>query len=109
MKLSSGKVVVAFFGMVASLVQAYQEVMPDYSVGGDNWSDTIEGAELCSEGKEQSPIDLSLIEIEVSDKMELNGYGYTDFTVVKDAIGMPTHRVNVNDGEFIQNLHDGKK
>ncbi len=39
----------------------------------------IEGAELCSSGNEQSPIDLNLTEIMVSDKMELNGYGYTDF------------------------------
>ena len=52
---------------------------------------------------------MSLDEIKVSDMMEINGYGYTDFSVVKSSIGMPTHSVEVKEGEFILNLHDGKK
>ena len=83
--------------------------MPSYEMNGEDWGDNIPGASLCSTGREQSPIDLNLVEIEVSDKMELNGYGYTDFGVPKDQIGLPTSKINVADGEFILNLYDGKK
>ena len=41
--------------------------------------------------------------------MELNGYGYLDFTVLKSDIKLPSFETNVTDGEFILNLFDGKK
>lgn len=41
--------------------------------------------------------------------MELNGYGYLDFTVMKSEILLPTYETNVTDGEFILNLFNGKK
>ena len=45
----------------------------------------------------------------VSDKMEVNGYGYLDFRVDKSEIEVPGYHIPVTDGEFILNLHDGKK
>ena len=56
---------------------------PSYKQKGRDWAETVDDAELCGKGREQSPIDLTLEQIEVSDKMEINGYGYVDFTATK--------------------------
>ena len=60
----------------------------DYRRQGKDWgyrgNDRDEA--LCRFGSEQSPIDLTLEQIDVSDKMEINGYGYVDFTVTKQQI-----------------------
>ena len=69
----------------------------------------MKGADLCSTGKEQSPIDLSTREFNLSDKMELNGYGYLDFAAKRNQIEAKDLQVKVNDGEFILNLFDGRK
>lgn len=41
--------------------------------------------------------------------MEINGYGYKDFIVSKSDLQMPSFQINVDEGEFILNLADGKK
>ena len=41
--------------------------------------------------------------------MEINGYGYRDFSVNKSGIQMPSYQIDVDEGEFILNLADGKK
>ena len=46
------------------------EYSADYSLAGENWGDTVPGAELCDVGKEQSPIELRLSESTYSSKME---------------------------------------
>ena len=55
----------------------------NYWKQGRDWADLYPGADLCRDGKEQSPIDLNLEEIMVTDKMEINGYGYVDFVTTK--------------------------
>ena len=52
-----------------------------YKKMGDDWADTVPGADLCKSGLEQSPINLDLTTIMVSDMMEINGYGYSDFQI----------------------------
>jgi len=47
----------------------------DYRKNGADWHD------LCSEGKEQSPINLSVNGSSVSDKMQIKGFNYYDFPV----------------------------
>lgn len=76
---------------------------------GRDWAEIYPGAELCRSGKEQSPIDLKFDENMVSDKMEINGYGYVDFVSTKQDIALPCFEVPVEEGEFILNLYDGKK
>lgn len=76
---------------------------------GRDWADLYPGADLCRDGKEQSPIDLNLEEIMVTDKMEINGYGYVDFVTTKQMIALPCLEIPVDEGEFILNLFDGKK
>ena len=60
---------------------------------------------------EQSPINITPTsqDIEFSDKMEINGYGYEDFNVSKKNIIMPSYITPVSEGEFILNLYDGRK
>ena len=60
----------------------------DYRRQGKDWGYKGDGKDeaLCRFGKEQSPIDLTFEQIDVSDKMEINGYGYVDFTVTKQQI-----------------------
>ena len=41
--------------------------------------------------------------------MELNGYGYEDFSVQMGGIKMPSYEIMVTEGEFILNLQDGRK
>ena len=41
--------------------------------------------------------------------MEINGYGYMDFTVLKSSIEPPSYRIPVEEGLFILNLHDGRE
>ena len=48
----------------------------DYTNKGEDWADTVENAQMCRSGREQSPIDLSTEVFNVSDKMQINGYGY---------------------------------
>ena len=81
----------------------------DYTNQGRDWADIYPDAELCRSGKEQSPIDLIEDETIDTDKMEINGYGYVDFTAQKAQIGLPCLEIPVEDGEFILNLFDGKK
>jgi len=76
---------------------------------GRDWADIYPGAELCRNGKEQSPIDLRVDDTVVTDKMEINGYGYVDFVTTKERIAMPCLEIPVEEGEFILNLFDGKK
>ena len=40
--------------------------------------------------------------------MELNGYGYLDFTAKRSDIELPYFKTAVTDGEFILNLYDGR-
>ena len=80
----------------------------DYEMSGEDWGE-LEGAEICATGKEQSPIDLSTREFEISETMELNGYDYIDFTAYKADIKLPTYETAVEEGEFILNLFNGKK
>ena len=47
----------------------------NYKSNGDDWGETYA---LCSNGKEQSPIDLNEGATE-NDKMEINGYGYMNY------------------------------
>ena len=49
----------------------------DYKENGRNWHD------LCREGREQSPIDLTVKKSSKSDKMQVMGYNYYDFPVNK--------------------------
>ena len=80
-----------------------------YEKMGDDWADTVQGASLCNTGKEQSPIDLDLGTIMVSDMMEINGYGYSDFQIESSQMTLPTFTCTVSQGEFILNLQNGKK
>mmetsp|Transcript_17928 Transcript_17928/g.24082 ORF Transcript_17928/g.24082 Transcript_17928/m.24082 type:complete len:85 (-) Transcript_17928:492-746(-) len=45
----------------------------------------------------------------VSESMELNGYEFEDFEVRKSSIHMPDFKTQVEQGELILNLYDGKK
>ena len=85
------------------------DVSFDYSNRGEDWAETVKGAELCKIGREQSPIALDYKNVSYSDKMELNGYGYTDFKASKTDIQLPLFKVQLDEGEFILNLYDGKK
>lgn len=64
---------------------------------------------MCSTGLEQSPIDLSTVDFQLSDKMELNGYGYEDFRATRSGVAEITYETEVTNGEFILNLWDGRK
>ena len=56
----------------------------NYKKDGEDWGDTVADAEMCRIGTEQSPIDINSTsrDIKLSDKMELNGYGYVDFKLL---------------------------
>ena len=62
----------------------------DYSKKGANWGDKVP---LCKEGKEQSPIDLFTDKASYSGDMEINGYGYKDFSAPKDKVVITTEKV----------------
>lgn len=69
----------------------------------------MKGASLCEIGEEQSPIKLTKIDTQYTNKMQVNGYGYEDFFVSKDMIKLPTHQIDIDSGEFILNLFCGRK
>ena len=41
--------------------------------------------------------------------MEINGYGYVDFTTTRNQFGLPCFLTKIDEGEFILNLYNGKK
>ena len=106
-----GRCVTAAAGIVLAPLSeaALSDEIPPYTDEGRDWDRVVDGAEICGRGKEQSPIDLATEEVYLSQKMELNGYGYENFNAVKSDISLPTYRVLVDSGEFILNLYDGKK
>lgn len=88
-----------------------EDKVVSYANKGADWAATRDDAEFCGIGLEQSPINIVPLsqEIEFSDMMEINGYGYEDFNVGKDDIEMPSYVTPVSEGEFILNLYDGRK
>ena len=70
--------------VIVNLTAAMAAEPLSYGLKGADWAETVPGAEKCGTGKEQSPINIdpkSQDDIDFSDKMELNGYGYQDFSV----------------------------
>ena len=90
-----------------------------YAAGGDytydqNGADWGETYNLCANGDEQSPIDLFTEGTDGSSDMELNGYGYKDFSIeVGNDSGLDRSQAKVfspvADGEFHLNFADGSK
>jgi carbonic anhydrase len=82
----------------------------DYTQNGANWPETDP---LCGNGVEQSPIDLSEEGASRSASMELNGYGYRDFTLPAEGADLvrAVDKVYspVSDGEFHLSFADGTK
>ena len=82
----------------------------DYTQNGANWGETVP---LCASGVEQSPIDLSEEGASRSSSMELNGYGYRDFTLPAEGAELERSVDKVYspvaDGEFHLNFADGTK
>ena len=62
-------------------LQFADEIEFSYARGGRDWYLLVEDAELCQQGLEQSPIDLMVEDVSISESMELNGYEYVDFDV----------------------------
>ena len=93
--------------MVASVVSAGNA---DYRQGGADWGSDYP---LCSNGKEQSPINLTLENVSRSENMELNGYGYRDFSLSQNDENLKRKNGSVyapvTDGEFHLNFADGSK
>lgn len=78
----------------------------DYSSNGANWGTETP---LCDEGKEQSPINLFTAKTGSGGDMEINGYGYKDYTVKQSQVSRSAEKVqtDVADGEFHLNFADG--
>ena len=75
----------------------------DYSSNGANWGQTDP---LCDEGKEQSPINLTVDKTSTSKDMEINGFGYKDYTLPKADVAIHG-ATNVAAGEYHLNFADG--
>ena len=88
--------------MRASLAASYFEhIIPSYLNMGEDWSETVEGADLCSTGLLQSPIDLNNVGNTDATNMELNGYGYLDYPATREDFTLPTYMTHYSNGEFI--------
>ena len=98
------------FGSAAMLAAVAMAGDGDYNylTNGADWGTAVP---LCSEGKEQSPIDLSTEGASRSTSMQLNGYRYRDFEAPQADVIRTVDKVyaDVPEGEFHLNFADGSK
>ena len=98
-----------FAALVAATVSAGSGDY-NYLDNGENWGDVYP---ICKDGDQQSPINLTTADVTVSSNMEINGYGYRDFSLAVEGTDLKRSEgsvyVPMADGEFHLNFADGSK
>ena len=98
-----------FAALTAAVVQAAGGEY-NYVDNGQNWGDNYP---ICKNGDQQSPINLLTTDVQTSSNMEINGYGYRDFSLAVEGSGLMRGDgavyAPVTDGEFHLNFADGSK